>query len=170
MSHWISLEKAICINTQIGGVMLPFDRLCIGSLEHLWHQESFIALDESENMISMGGHQVKLWNVAHLVILQTPGGEAVAAGYYRVSGYKLGAANWGRHFHQQLQESFRYIHLGLQYRRIGQIWGSTPQSTTTHTQEAVERYLYLTKRRSIFQCRFSLTSNKMVRLVTIVHP
>ena len=39
--------------------MLPFDRLCIGSLEHLWYQESFIALDEGENIISMGGHQVK---------------------------------------------------------------------------------------------------------------
>ena len=45
--------------TQIGGVMLPFDWLCIGSLEHLWYQESFIALDEGENIISMGGHQVK---------------------------------------------------------------------------------------------------------------
>ena len=55
-----SLKKVISINTQIGGVMLPFDRLCIGSLEHLWHQESFIALDESENIISMGGHQVSV--------------------------------------------------------------------------------------------------------------
>jgi len=51
--------------SEIGGVMLPFDRLCVGSLEHLWHQESFIALDESENIISMGGHQgARLWQQA----------------------------------------------------------------------------------------------------------
>ena len=75
----------------------------------------------------------KLWNSTHLVILQTPGGEAVAAGYYRVSGYQRGAQNRCGHFHQQLQEIFGYIHLGLQCRRIGQIWGSTPSSTTTES-------------------------------------
>ena len=59
-SYWREFSSIYMnIKTQIGGVMLPLDRLCIGSLEYLWYKESFIAIDESENIISMGGHQVK---------------------------------------------------------------------------------------------------------------
>ena len=76
--------------------MLPFDRLCIGSLEHLWYQESFIALDEANNIISMGGHQVKCQKIRNcnlFSVLKTPGGKAVAAGDQRVPRNQLRGEN-----------------------------------------------------------------------------
>ena len=69
--------------------MLPLDRLCVGSLENLLYQESFIALDDFENIIFLGGHQVGVLNTIsesnELKSISSTGGQAVETGDRGVS-------------------------------------------------------------------------------------
>ena len=49
-------------SVQVGGVIMPLDKLIAKSLRHWMMHESFILLDDEKNVVMLGGHQeARVW-------------------------------------------------------------------------------------------------------------